>query len=233
MKRPFKKLVPGGVKTAGFLGILIGALVLAFTSPAAALDWPWPDQVEVGQLLVLDAPPDVTCTWEVSGQDVDGDAYEPVWREFPGAVAIETRYGGVLTVSLKTDAKRGLRSVTWVVGVGGDSGDDPDDDPDDEIDSLVRFIMQETAKVETNPIERAEIAEIFKQLTKQIESGKLRGSDAVMKATKASIFADDTLRSNWQSWYAVVALHLLDDLRLVTQSQFAGAYKHIAQGVVQ
>lgn len=199
--------------------------------PASLSGLDWPDQVAVGQLLILDAPLDVTCTWQVSGQDVDGDPYEPAWREFqvPSAIVIETRYVGSVTVSLATDAKRGLMNVVWCVGIGDDSGDDPGD----EIDSLVRFVMEETAKVETNPIERAEVAEIFKQLTKQIESGKLRGSDAVMKATRASIFADDTLRSNWQSWYAVVALHLLDELRLVTQSQWAAAYKKVAQGVVQ
>ena len=202
-------------------------LIVCSLLPAAGLDWP--EQVAVGQLLILDAPEGVTCTWEVSGQDVDGDPYDPVWREFPGAVAIETRYGGLLTVGLKTDAKRGLMDVRWCVAVGGDPGDDPDD----ETDSLVRFVMEETAKVETNPIERAEIAEIFKQLIKQIDGGKLRGSAAVMKATKASIFADDTLRSNWQSWYTVVAIHLLDELRLVTQSQWAVAYQTIAQGVVQ
>lgn len=208
--------------TVAWMCVLILPLPLA-----AGLDWP--DQVAVGQLLVLDAPEGVTCTWEVSGQDVDGDAYEPVWREFPGAVAIETRYGGLLIVSLKTDAKRGLRSVTWAVGVGGDL----DDDPDDETDSLVRFIMQETAKVETNPVERGEVAAIFGRLIERIENGDLRGSNAVMTATKAAMFEDDTVRSNWQSWYAVVAIHLLDDLRLVTQSQFAVAYKKIAQGVVQ
>lgn len=209
------------------------AVLLFFCSPLSATGLDWPVQVEVGQLLILDAPPGVVCTWQVSGQDVDGDPYDPVWREFPGAVVVETRYGGLLTVGLKTNATRGLRNVTWSVAVGSDPGDDPDDDPDDETDSLVRFVMDETLKVETNPIERAEIAEIFKQLTKQIEAGKLRGSDAVMKATKASIFADDTLRSNWQSWYAVVASHLLDELRLVTQSQWAVAYKKIVQGVVR
>ena len=213
------------------------AVSLLFCSSAVGLDWS--DQVEVGQLLILDAPPDVTCTWEVTGEDVDGDPYDPVWREFPkaGAVVVETRYGGSVTVSLTTDAKRGLMNVVWCVAVGGDSGDNPDDnpddDPDDETDSLVRFVMDETSKVETNPIERAEIAEIFKQLTKQIEAGKLRGSAAVIKATKTSVFADDTLRPNWQSWYAVVAIHLLDELRLVTQSQWAVAYKKITQGVVQ
>jgi hypothetical protein len=204
-------------------------LLLLLSSSLSALDWP--DQVEVGQLLILDAPPDVACTWEVSGQDVDGDPYDPVWREFPeeGAVVVETRYGGSLTVSLKTDAKHGLVDVRWCIAVGDDSGGVPGG----ETDSLVRFVMEQTAKVESDPIERAEIAEIFKQLTKQIEAGKLRGSDAVMKATKASIFADDTLRSNWQSWYAVVAIHLLDELRLVTQSQWAVAYAKVAKGVVQ
>lgn len=202
-------------------------LVVMFCCPATALDWP--DQVAVGQLLVLEAPEGVDSSWEVSGEDIDGDPYDPVWREFPGAVVVETRYGGSLTVSLKTNAKRGLMDVRWCIAVGTDSGDDPDD----ETDNLVRFVMKETAKVETDPIERAEIAEIFKQLTRRIESGDLRGSDAVMKATKATIFVGDTLRSNWHSWYAVVALHLLDELRLVTQSQWAVAYQKIAQGVVQ
>ena len=52
------------------------ALVVLFWSPAAALDWP--AAVDVGQLLILDGPPGVNCKWEVSGQDVDGDPYEPV-----------------------------------------------------------------------------------------------------------------------------------------------------------
>lgn len=117
-------------KTSSVLQILSIALVLAFTSPASALDWP--STVEVGQLLILDAPPGVACTWEVSGQDVDGDPYEPAWREFTeaeaGAVVISTQHRGALTVSLQTDAKRGLRNVTWVVGVG-EGDDDSDDDP--------------------------------------------------------------------------------------------------------
>jgi len=105
-------------------------IVLMLCSPVTALDWP--DAVDVGQLLILDAPEGVACTWEVSGQDADGDPYDPVWREFPGAVVVETRYRGLLTVGLQTDAKRGLRNVTWSVGVGEgeDEEDDPSPDPD-------------------------------------------------------------------------------------------------------
>lgn len=101
------------------------ALLAVLCSPAAAFEWP--DQVEVGQLLILEAPQGATCSWEVSGQDGDGDPYEPVWREFPGAVVVETRYVGLVTISLQTDATRGLRNVTWSVGVG--EGADPGPDP--------------------------------------------------------------------------------------------------------
>jgi len=117
--------VPDGIKNGGLLRMLIATLVLMFALPADALDWP--SDVEVGQLLILDAPEGVACTWEVTGQKGDGP-YEPVWREFPGAVAVETRYVGLLTVSLTTDATRGLRDVRWSVAVGG--GDDPNPDPD-------------------------------------------------------------------------------------------------------
>ena len=114
-------------KISSLLRMLVVVLVLSFTSLVTAFDWP--DQVEVGQLLVLDAPPDVACAWGVSGQDVDGAPYEPVWREFPGALVVSTQHGGLLTVSLTTDANRGLRNVTWCVAVGDDDGPDPGPDP--------------------------------------------------------------------------------------------------------
>jgi hypothetical protein len=108
----------------------VSAIWLMACCPVLALDWP--DQVEVGQLLILDAPEGVACTWEVSGEDLDGDPYDPVWREFPGALVVESRYHGLVTVGLSTDARRGLNSIRWSVVIGDDDepGPDPDPDPD-------------------------------------------------------------------------------------------------------
>ncbi len=109
------------------LTLAVITLLLIFCRTVVGLDWP--HQVAVGQLLILDAPPNVACTWEVSGEDSEGADFKPVWREFPGAVVVETAVPGAVTVSLTTDAQRGLRNVTWCVGVGEETDPRPDPVP--------------------------------------------------------------------------------------------------------
>lgn len=107
----------------------ITALAVWLMACCSVLALDWPEQVEVGSLLILDAPEGVACAWGVSGIDVDGDVYEPAWREFQAAVAVETRYPGELTVDLQTSAKRGLKKITWTILVGSDIPDPPDPIP--------------------------------------------------------------------------------------------------------
>jgi len=112
------------------MGRKLAALAIWLMACCPVLAFDWPAQVEVGQLLVLEAPEGVACTWEISAVDVDDQPYDPVWREFDGGVVvIETRYGGILTAALKTDAKTGLSEIRWGVSVGG--APDPDPPPPD------------------------------------------------------------------------------------------------------
>ena len=109
---------------------IFAAVLACFAAAVAyAQGVDWPDQVPVGSLLVLDAPAGTACTWAVSTTDIDGATYDPVFREFPGALVVETRYGGALVIVLKTDAKRGLSEITWTILVGSDIPDPPDPIP--------------------------------------------------------------------------------------------------------
>ncbi|HUS83669.1 MAG TPA: hypothetical protein VMX56_00870 [Anaerolineales bacterium] len=119
---------------------LITALTIWLMVCCSVLALDWPEQVEVGSLLVLDAPEGAACAWGISATDIDGATYDPVFREFPGALAVETRYGGVLSVVLKTDAKRGLSEIHWSIGVG-DAEPQPDPGPDPQPPPVVGRIF--------------------------------------------------------------------------------------------
>jgi len=127
------------------LALLAVLAVLAARSRAAALDWP--EAVDVGQLLVLEVPAGLVCQWTAAGTDYQGTAYEPAIREFPGALVIETRYAGTITVGLKTDAKRGVLDVRWAIFIGDQAPEPPPGpEPPPPPGEIFAVLIEETAE---------------------------------------------------------------------------------------
>lgn len=76
---------------------------------------------------------------------------------------------------------------------------------------------------------RQQVADMFAAAVPKINSDKLRGSQAIVGAVGKPIAALESVK--WKSFSKLLFEHLLNDLKLVTQSQWATAYESIVVGL--
>lgn len=198
--------------------------------------------VALGQTATITGPAKAAAGWPVVFDTTgsDGTLYE--WTVVPataqrGLVPVDNGrrmvfaapHNGKYVIFLTVDrqAFAGHR-LTLEAGITPQPPPDPPAPPED----LLGYVRRLTADVQATAAEPAEVSDLFFRLAGRISSGELRGSQAIVTATTEAFHGEARdLRTNWATWYAALMGHLLDDLKLVSQQQWADAYQTISEGV--
>ena len=203
---------------------------LACFCEAATIDGP--TKVELGTPAVFtikDVPTEHLdkFDWQIFGKpddamvldlaDRQGNPVLVFWCKTPG------RYAVIADVNVPPDQFE-LIIHEFVVGKVGPDPDPPPPPPSDLSEFTVGLVKSLDIKTK-----RPAVAKLFQDAIPKINSGKLRGSKAIVEAVSKPIAAMGSTK--WQAFSSLLFQHLLNDLKLVRQAQWSDAYRQIVSGI--
>lgn len=191
-----------------------------------------PDQVEVGkpQWYRIDVPAGSSVFWYPSlDLETGGIHIHPssalFWTRTPGKYIISA-----LVIHWETKQGSSVsKKIVVAKGPGNDdddtNGDDNDDDSPSELSAFTADLVDELGII----IGTARVADFFLEAIPKIDDGSLRGSKAIVEAVTKRIADMESVK--WRAFSSLLYSHLLNDLKLVTQTQWSDAYKQVALGL--
>jgi len=117
--------------------------------------------------------------------------------------------------------------VTFNYGTGSDPPDPPVPPlpPADDLAVYTTDLVRGLAIID----EGGEVATLFLSAATRIDTGELRGSAAIVEAVSKPLAAKNSTK--WQAFSTMLFQHLLNERRLISQVDWAAAYKSVAAGL--
>jgi hypothetical protein len=129
-------------------------------------------------------------------------------------------------VSATIDGKNEYSEVIIVVGdKPPDPPPPPPPPPPSDLSAFVADLIEEL-DIETGT---SEVAGFFQDAVPKVDSDELRGSKAIVEAVTKRIAAMNSTK--WKAFSSLLYGHLLNELQLVSQSQWSDAYKEVVLGL--